>query len=63
MRYVCGVALDYLGVLDEECDAPPDNPVSEECKRSYYRQKESDPDHPSVLLKVCGNCLYWVVCE
>lgn len=63
VRYICSMASDFLGVPSKDCEVAPDAPASKACEENYYRQKEPDPDHPMGLLKVCGNCLYWMVVE
>lgn len=63
MKCICSVASDYLGVPDKDCEVTPDRLASEACLENYYTQKGDDPDHPSKLPKVCGNCLHWVVVE
>lgn len=57
MITVCTVASEYLGLDEEDCIVSFDN----EPRCSYYHQGEDDPDHPSVLPRVCGNCTHWVV--
>ena len=59
MRTICMVASDYLGLLPDDCDAPFD--YYAEC--IYYTQKEDDPDHPTRRIRVCGNCLHWIVVD
>jgi len=58
---VCTVASDYLGLPPEECKVSFDNKPGDGC--SYYKMKEDDPEHPSVLPRICGNCIHWVVLE
>lgn len=60
MRGCCSVAEDYLGLTPYDYKVSEMRPA-EDC--GYFSQIEDDEDHPSVLLRVCGNCIHFSIVE
>ena len=64
MKQSCAVGLDYLGLPPEEISVTWDTKVDDtKSACSYFQQVEEDPCRPTKRLRVCGNCIYYVVLE
>lgn len=58
------MASEHLGLSDEESEVEWNHEVGEEDKSrycSFFSPIEDDPDHPYERLKVCGNCIHYIV--
>lgn len=65
MHQYCLCKSEYIGLPKEECEVEWNSVVVEDGDNycAFFEQVEDDPEHPSIRIGVCGNCIHYIVME